>query len=129
MSEAARRSDAANARRKPTRLRFPLSVRDERALQGCVTRVGRGIPRLRFKRIVLIVPLRHDESCGFPTWLELAKAGLMMPLKSYHRSGKYLFLPQLSLYWRELTPVCCQFDDPQLLKDTLRGWLLESLCA
>ena len=36
MSEAVRRSDAANTGRKQTQLRFPLSVRDERALQGCV---------------------------------------------------------------------------------------------
>ena len=35
MSEAVRRSGAANARRKRTRLRFLLSVRDERALHGC----------------------------------------------------------------------------------------------
>jgi len=42
MSEAVRRSGAANTGRKQTRLRFPLSVRDERALQGCVTCVGRG---------------------------------------------------------------------------------------
>ncbi len=35
MSEAVRRSGAANVRRKRTRLRFPLFVRDERALHGC----------------------------------------------------------------------------------------------
>lgn len=35
MSEAVRRSDAANDRRKRPRLRFFLSVRDERALHGC----------------------------------------------------------------------------------------------
>ena len=35
MSEAVRRSGAANDRRKRTRLRFSLPVRDERALHGC----------------------------------------------------------------------------------------------
>ena len=35
MSEAVRRSGAANDRRKQTRLRFLLSVRDERTLHGC----------------------------------------------------------------------------------------------
>lgn len=35
MSEAVRRSGAANDRRKRARLRFPLPVRDERALHGC----------------------------------------------------------------------------------------------
>ncbi len=35
MSEAVRRSGAANDRLKRTRLRFPLFVRDERALHGC----------------------------------------------------------------------------------------------
>jgi hypothetical protein len=43
MSEAVRRSDAAEDRRKQARLRSHLFVRDERALQGCVTRVGRGL--------------------------------------------------------------------------------------
>ena len=42
MSEAVRRSGAANDRLKRTRLRFPLFVRDERALHRRETRVGRG---------------------------------------------------------------------------------------
>ena len=35
---------------------------------------------LHFDSAVLMILLRQDESLDSPTWLELAKAGLMMPL-------------------------------------------------
>lgn len=35
---------------------------------------------LHFDSAVLMIHLRQDESLDSPTWLELAKAGLMMPL-------------------------------------------------
>lgn len=65
----------------------PRRARVERSGTG----VGRGVSRLRFKRIVLNVQARQDESLDSPALLELAKAGSMMLFKSYHRSGQYLF--------------------------------------
>jgi hypothetical protein len=59
--------------------------------QSCFARAFSTLPDLRFASAVLLVLLRQDESLDSPVWLESAKAGLMMPLKSHHGSGKYLF--------------------------------------
>jgi hypothetical protein len=51
LSEVVRRSDAANDRRKRTRLRFLPIVRDERALHGCER--------------ALVVDVKPQGSCFF----------------------------------------------------------------
>ena len=68
---------------------------------------------LRFDPAVLFIFLRQDESLDSPHLASIGESRRDNALNPIMGQGNFAcFLPQLRLHWRELTPVCCQFDDP-----------------
>ena len=54
---------------------------------------GRGVPRLRFKRIVLIVVLRQDESLDSPFLARIGESRFDDAFKSYYPANPARFPP------------------------------------